>query len=146
MNGLNAIGWIENVMCYDSRNKILIAHRGNDATDRDDRFAIKRTYHYDVAANSWSLTVAREDGPVGHDARTLFYYDPVGEVGLLFERARRKLWSYSVSKTTWTELTPRGAAIPAWRRAIGYFDPARNVFVVSHGKDTWVYRYKRTAP
>lgn len=142
MNGLSAIGTIENVMCYDAKNKVLIAHRGNDEGE-DKRFVDKRTYHYDVAANSWTKVVENKDGPVGHDARTLFYYDPVGEVGLLFERGRRKIWAYSVKEKKWTELTPKGAAIPDWRRAIGYFDPARNVFVVNQGKETWVYRYRR---
>lgn len=42
-----------------------------------------------------------------------------------------------------TELTPQGASLPDWKRAIGYHDPARNFFVLNHGKDTWVYRYKR---
>ena len=31
MNGLSAVGGIENVMCYDAKNKVLVAHRGNDA-------------------------------------------------------------------------------------------------------------------
>jgi hypothetical protein len=48
-----------------------------------------------------------------------------------------------VSEKKWTELIPRGAAVPDWRRAIGYFDTARNVFVVLQGKEAWVYRYKR---
>ena len=143
MNGLTAIGWIENVMCYDAKNNVLIAHRGND--EGDERLLDKRTYHYDVAANAWTKVIEKRDGPVGHDARTLFNYDPVGEVGLLFERQRRKLWAYSVTGRQWTELTPQGAAIPAWRRAIGYLDPARNVLVVNQGKQTWVYRYKRSA-
>jgi hypothetical protein len=145
MNGLGAIGTIENVMCYDTRNKVLVAHRGNDAAQDDSRWAVKRTYHYDVAANSWTLTVENEHGPVGHDARTLFYYDPAGEVGLLFERHRRMLWAYSVPDKKWTQLQPRGAAIPDWKRAIGHMDPERNVFVVNHGQETWVYRYRRGA-
>lgn len=144
MNGLNAIGWIENVMCYDTKNKVLVAHRGNDE-GQDRRFVDKRTYHYDVAANSWSKTVEDRHGPVGHDARTLFYYDPVGEVCLLFERQRKKLWAYSVPQKKWTELTPKGAAIPEWRRAIGYFDVERNVFILLHGKEVWAYRYRRAA-
>jgi len=144
MNGLNAIGGIENVMCYDTKNKILIAHRGNDGGD-DEPLVVKRTYHYDVVANSWTKVVENKDGPVGHDARTLFYYDPVGEVGLLFERPRKKIWAYSVAEKKWTELTPKGEAIPDWKRAIAYHDPARNVFVLNHGKDTWVYRYKRAS-
>jgi hypothetical protein len=147
MNGLSAVGGIENVMCYDAKNKVLVAHRGNDdAGGGDQRFVVKRTYHYDVAANSWTMTVEDKDGPVGHDARTLFYYDPVGEVGLLFERPRKKLWAYSVTGKKWTELTPRGTAIPDWRRAIGYFDEARNVLVILQGKEAWVYRYRKAKP
>ena len=146
MNGLSAIGGIENVTCYDARNKVLIAHRGNDeAAGGDDKLALKRTYQYDVAANAWTKTVESKDGPVGHDAHTHFYFDPVGQVGLLFERKRRKLWAYSVADRKWTELTPRGEALPDWQRSIGYFDEARNVLVVSSGKQVWVYRYKRAA-
>jgi hypothetical protein len=144
MNGLSAIGGIENVMCYDSKNKVLVAHRGNDEGE-DQRLVVKRTYHYDVAANSWSKTVEDKNGPVGHDARTLFYYDPIGEVCLLFERPRKKLWAYSVPQKKWTELTPRGAAIPDWKRTIGYFDEAHNAFVLLQGKDVWAYRYKPAA-
>lgn len=145
MNGLSAIGGIENVMCYDAKNKVLIAHRGNDANHPEPRLAVKRTYHYDVAANAWTKVVEDKGGPVGHDARTLFYYDPVGEVGLLFERQCMKMWAYSVTEKKWTELMPKGTPIPEWKRAIGYHDPARNVFVVTQGKDAWVYRYKRAA-
>lgn len=142
MNGLNAVGGIENVMCYDTKNKVLIAHRGDDAGS-DSRFVAKRTYHYDVTANSWTKTVEDKDGPVGHDARSFFYYDPIGAVGLLFERQRRKLWAYSVPGKKWAELTPLGAAVPDWRRAIGYFDQARNVLVILQGKEAWVYRYRK---
>jgi hypothetical protein len=142
MNGLSAVGTIENVLCYDARNRVLVAHRGNDGGAEP--WSVKRTYHYD-AANSWTKVVENRDGPVGHDARTLFYYDPVGAAGLLFERSRRKLWAYSVPQKKWTELTPQGAPIPDWSRAIGYFDPARNVCVLNHGKETWVYRFRRAA-
>jgi hypothetical protein len=144
MNGLSAIGTIENVTCYDARRKVLVAHRGDDAAaDGGHRWAVKRTYHYDVAKNAWSLTVEAKDGPVGHDARTSFYYDPVGGACLLFEHARKKIWAYDVEAKRWTELTPHGAAIPDWPQAIGYFDEARNVLVINEGKDTWVYRFKR---
>lgn len=145
MNGLSAVGGIENVMCFDTKNRVLIAHRGNDAGD-DQRFVVKRTYHFDVAANSWTQTVEDRNGPVGHDARTLFYYDPIGEVGLLFERPRKKLWAYSVTRKKWTELAPLGAAVPDWKRAIGYFDEARNVLVLLQGREAWVYRYRKARP
>ena len=129
---------IENVMCYDSKNKVLVAHR-------EDKDGFKKTYHYDVAANAWTRTVESADGPAGHDASTQFYHDSVGEVCLLFENGSKKLWAYSVTGKKWTQLAPQGAPPPDWKRLIGYFDPARNVYVVLSQRNVWVYRYRRAA-
>ncbi len=179
MNGLKTIGYIENVMCYDTKHKILVSHRGDsiskNSKDNVWRVLDKRTYHYDIVNNSWSLIlealdthvaeelnfagkhirkdteavqgverVSSDSVPGGHDGRTLFYYDPNGEICLLVDRASQEIWSYSVPEKKWTKLEPQGAPMPKWGRAFGHFDPVRNVFVLHvDGRQAWVYRYKK---
>jgi hypothetical protein len=123
----------EVVTAYDAKHKVLVAQSG------------KNTYHYDVATNTWEHVLKdTEPMPAGHDARTPFYYDPVGETCLLFDRRDGAMWSYSTPKKAWTKLTPKGPKPPT-HRAIAYFDPARNVFVVNAGETTWVYRRRARA-
>lgn len=127
----------EAVMAYDRENKIVVAVSG------------KATYHYSVKANAWAKVVARpkdaQDVPHGHDARTPFGYDPIGKVCLLYSSATpAHMWAYSAGAKKWTKHAVNGPKGPG-RRLIGYFDRARNAFVVDgHGK-VWVYRHRQTA-
>ncbi len=127
----------ELVTAYDSANRIVVAQY------------CKITYHYVPSTNKWSkvLEMPKDstEVPYGHDAYSLFGYDPVGEVCLLLESKRGKpaaLWAYSPAEKKWTKLSPKGPPPPTHHQ-IGYYDPARNVFVVNSGATTWVYRCKR---
>lgn len=124
----------ELVTAYDSGNKAIVAQLRNT------------TYHYALSTNKWSKALEKPKGstevPYGSDVASLFGYDPVGKVCLLFERKPRALWAYYLADKKWTKLSPKGPPAPGGR-SIGYFDPARNVFVVNSSSKTWVYRYKR---
>lgn len=103
----------------------------------------KRTWQYDVRANSWKLTRESKEGPNGHDAWTPFGYDPVGKVVLVYDSLDQgKIWTYSVPDNRWTLMTPRGAEMPKLDKVCGYFDQEHNVFVLNSSRTTVVYRYK----
>jgi len=68
----------------------------------------------------------------------------VGKVCLLWDGSWTKaLWAYDPATVKWTRLVPKGPTPPRKGRDVklGYYDVARNVFVVP-GK--WIYRYQRT--
>jgi hypothetical protein len=136
---------IEAVLAYDPANHVLVAHKGTPEIYRDRKGdPTKRTWQYDVRANSWKLTRESKEGPNGHDAWTPFGYDPVGQVVLVCDLLDQgKFWAYSVRDNQWTLLKPRGAELPKLERVCGYFDPAQNVFVINSSRTTVVYRYKR---
>ncbi len=138
----------EAVMTYDTDNKIAVAVLNG------------KTYHYDVAANTWTKTVDKASDdlsvPWAHDYVTPFGYDPINKVCLLYSRGHRKygdkptgseMWAYSTTTKTWTKLEIKGPEQKTQGGSvIGYFDPERNVFVVSGNEGTvWVYRYKQAA-
>lgn len=125
-------------MAYDPENKILVAVDGKKG---------KHTYHYDLAANTWTKVVDKpEDStevPNGHDARTPIGYDPAGKVCLLYDpKTPDSMWSYDVKEKKWTKHEVKGPAGPT-RKLIGYFDPARGVMVVNFRETTWVYRHTK---
>jgi len=139
----------EAVVCYDSTRKLLLAHRsplGDPAKDG----GVGRTWQMPIngeGLGEWKKVVEKPDLPEGFDARSVFYFDPIGKVGLLYETITRAIWSYDPDKTEWTKLKPEGPPPPekSDARPMGYFDPERNVFVVNMGTTTWVYRFKKTA-
>jgi hypothetical protein len=126
----------EAVMAYDSENKVLVAQ------------IHKATFHYDVATNAWSKVLEEPENsdsvPEGNDHTSPFAYDPVGKVCLLFTEATPGfVWAYSVKDRKWEKIKPTGSPGPTERRAIGYFDPERNVLVINDRTTVWVYRHKR---
>ncbi len=141
----------ESVAFYDTKNKLLVAHRGNLPRTKGRKGpGYKKTYHYDLKKNAWKLVLDKphsdETLPLAHDASAMSYYDPVGGVGLLWDKKTNTLWSYDAAKTKWTRLKPQGAALPTLARhdrSIAYFDEARNCFVILGKAGTWVYRHKR---
>jgi hypothetical protein len=130
----------EAVMAYDRSRRVVVAQ----SHDRS-------TCLYDLKANTWRKVLDpgkdAKDAPRGHDASSLMFYDSVNEVTLLFEvRQPDGIWSYSVAENRWTRHTALGPTLKAPGRVIGYFDEARNVFVVNHGSQTWVYRFRAPTP
>jgi hypothetical protein len=144
----------ERIACYDSGNKVVVFHGGEPSTDG--RQGGRRTGHLDIAGMKAEIVVdAKEDDvavPLGHDNRTVLYYDPLSGHCLLFNfRKKAKdqevggdLWSYDARARKWTELKPKGPPSPlsGYCGDPAYFDPARNVFVVLNPNGAWVYRYK----
>lgn len=126
----------ESVMCVDRARGIVVAQ----SPDR-------RTYHYELATNAWSRVLSPEDeavAPEGHDARAQMYFDPASGECLLYETRRPDgLWSYDAGARVWTRIVPEGPPVPDTGRVISYVDEARNVFVISVGVNTWVYRHRR---
>ncbi len=132
---------IETLICHDPGRKLMIAHRGPVKS------ALPRTWHYSLAdpkPRGWVQTAEGEGLPNGHDARSFMYFDPVGQVALLYERATKAIWSYEPDATKWTKLAPKGPAprFGARERTLAYFDTARNVFVVIGYDKVWCYRFK----
>jgi hypothetical protein len=75
---------------------------------------------------------------------SVFGYDPLGKECLLFDRNSLAVWSYRTAEKKWNRISPKGPPPPKGRD-IGYFDPARNVFVINSSSSVWVYRHKRAA-
>lgn len=129
----------EQIGYYDPKRKMLVIQRHHD------------THHYDVTKNEWKkvLTGNKEDGksPFGHDARSVFYHDPVSGHGLLtqFHTEQQKesntVWAYDPDKTAWTKLAPDGDPMPGGGKRLAYVDPTANVLVVLDGVKVWAYRY-----
>ena len=125
----------EAVMAWDSKSKVLVAQIG------------KSTFEYDLATNAWKQTLAlpkeSAEAPNGSDCRSCFAYDSAAGVCLLLDRSAElaTLWSYRVGEGKWTKLAPQGPPPLAGKQ--GYYDPERNVLVVSRGAQTWLYRHRR---
>lgn len=123
----------EQQTAYSPKHKKLVAVIKND------------TFVYDIVKNEWSHAVHDED-IYGHDARSVFAYDSVGEVFLLANpKSKTPLAAFSLKTNRWEKLTPKGSSIPTGRYVNyrGYYDPIHNVFVVDGGKNrVWVYRYQ----
>jgi hypothetical protein len=125
---------LEQVGYYDPVRRILVSQRFSD------------TFHFELRTRTWKQVHDAPDKsdrvPYGHDARTPFYYDPVSGHGLLFDLTSSALWSYDPGRIAWTRLQPSGDPVPAGKRRLAYFDPARNVLVVIDDTTVWAYRYR----
>mgnify|MGYP003342800781 CR=1 FL=1 len=104
------------VAWHDPGRKIVVVQRYHD------------TFHFNPKTTAWKkvLTGNADDGrsPYGHDARSVFYHDPVSGHGLLVQFQTNTLWSYDPGATTWTKLTPEGDAMPTGNKRLAYIDPA----------------------
>lgn len=131
----NDIPGAQAILSYDPQHRVLVALWG------------KKTYHYAVDENRWSLILDEPDdseaAPRGHYGRAAFGYDPVGKVHLRYDVATPdSVWAYDVGKKAWARHRVEGPAGPT-RNIIGYMDPARNVLVINDARDVWVYRYRK---
>jgi hypothetical protein len=133
---------IESLICRDPTRELLIAHRGayKDASPR--------TWHMSHSGDKlgeWEQVLESDELPNGHDARSWMYFDPVGQVALLYEKETKSIWSYDPAKRKWTKQTPVGPGPPfaEKERVLAYMDEARNAFVVIGYDDVWCYRFKQ---
>ena len=123
-------------MAYDTENKTLVARGGKNSSNS--------TFHFDVTSLTWKKVGEEKEVPGAHDKRTLFGYDPAGKVCLMVDKASSSIWAHSVKDKSWKKLPIKGAPLPGGKKLrIGYFDPARNVFVLIRRQEVWVYRNKK---
>ncbi|MFC1479782.1 hypothetical protein ACFL6F_04210, partial [Planctomycetota bacterium] len=84
-----------------------------------------------------------KDTPGGHTSFTPVGYDTVGRVMLLYDQKTKIFWGYDPGEKKWSKITPNGPKPMSSRgKVIGYYDQARNVFVLCQGPNVWVYRHK----
>jgi hypothetical protein len=123
----------EQIGYWDPTRKRLIVQRHHD------------THHFDPKKNEWTkvLTGNKDDGrsPYGHDARSVFYHDPVSGDGLLTQFQTNTVWAYDPDKTQWSKLNPDGDPMPTGGKRLAYVDPAQNALIVIDRTTIWAYRY-----
>lgn len=135
----------EMLSCYDAKNKVVVAVCSSSKGGG--------TYHFDPAAKLWTRSVAYEAGkmPLAMDHVAVIGSDPLSGTCILFSNDKETFgfWAYDVGGKQWTKLTPKGNVPPddvdRTQGYNGYFDPARNVFVLfkNAGREVWAYRYKK---
>lgn len=125
-------------MAYDPTRRRLVAVIKHD------------TFAYDFAANAWSK-ITTDPRVFGHDAHSVFAYDPVGDVFLLAfapdgRGKQLNLAALDAATLQWRMITPNGPPIPATQYGgyMGYFDPRLNALVIQprYSDRMWVYRHK----
>jgi hypothetical protein len=125
----------EQIGYYDSRRRIVVAHRHYD------------TFHFDPKTVNWKKVREgkKDDGqtPFGHDARATIAFDPKSGRGVLVQFETNSLWSYDPDRFQWSKLNPEGDMMPAGNKRLAYFDLARNVLIVIDGVAVWAYRLDR---
>lgn len=142
---------IETLIYFDTKRKLFVAHQG-DRPDPKDVAAGKpepkiTTWVAKLEENTikgWEVASATQEAPVGHDARSMMYYDPKSGEGLCFENATKTIWSFNPETKKWTKQTPTGDILKpdAPGRIISYIDISRNVYVAIGSGWVWCYRYK----
>lgn len=135
---------IESIIYFDTRRKIFIAQNGPTEKVKE-KFTLKASLKNGIVSE-WEEVLKTEDAPMGHDARSVVYYDPTSGDGLLFENGPKKLWSYNPDNNKWVLLAPEGDGpdFDKDQRILSYFDIERNVYVVIGNGKIWCYRYKES--
>ena len=133
----------EAIGAYDTKNKIMVVHRGGGT--HKGKPVPTRAYHYDVEANEWKkvLETGEDEGPLGYDNRASMVYDSAAGVCLLVEA--EALWSYRVEDKKWKKVTPQGPGLGGTgdrpRAWMACYNPEYNVLMADNGKGkVWVYR------
>ncbi len=117
---------------YSSKHKKLFAVLKNDL------------FAYDINSSTWSK-LCTDKRIFGHDAKTIFAYDSVGDVLILAgPRQKTRFATYDIKNNKWEVFTPKGSNMTRepWGEGKGYYDPKHNVFVL-HNKGLWLYRHKK---
>lgn len=142
----------EMISCYDRMNKLVIAQVTDFRKDTS-----HNTFQYSPTKNMWEKTIsaANDSGlaPMGFDATTVFTYDSINGVCLLYNppKAHKSvddkafgLWAFNAKTQKWSKLEPKGAILENGLMT-GYFDENLNAFVLIKDASTqvWVYRFKK---
>jgi hypothetical protein len=132
----------DGVMVYAPEKKLLIACTRAGKSKK--KTPGGRTVHYDVQKKTWEPAASGVDTPRGHTSFTPCGYDTVAKVMFLYHQGDKVFWGYDPEKKKWSKITPKGPAPMSGRgKVIGYYDEARNVFVLNQASKVWVYRHKR---
>lgn len=132
----------------DAQGRVLISHGFSDQGRFDD------TWAFDVAAARWvNLTPTSGPKPLKRCLHALIY-EAAADRMLLFGGCssgfgpcpQGDLWAFDLKTTTWTELTPRGAAPSARSNASLVYEAASRTLFLFGGKtasgasaETWSY-------
>jgi hypothetical protein len=143
-------------MVYDSVNKVTLLFGGQTGGYSAGK-TLNETWAYHHDTNTWEKRNPRTAPPPRAQAQACF--DSVNGVMLLFGghsevyprrsegRFYTDTWAYDYKANAWTEMKPKVCPSGSGVRFMA-FDPVNNVAVnvTGHvpGKQTWVYRYKRT--
>ncbi|MHC4914559.1 MAG: RNA polymerase sigma factor [Planctomycetota bacterium] len=101
------------------------------------------TCHYDVESRKWTRTASGPEVPAGHMSFTPCGYDANAGVMLLYDQRGRVLSAYDPAARRWSAVTPEGPPPPSGPvKVFGYYDPARNVFVLCQNAKVWLYRHR----
>lgn len=112
-----------------------------------------KAWTYEVPLNRWSVLC--EDAETrGFHGRSVFVYDPVGDVFLLVqpgpETPSGKRLPYVLRVLTletgrWRTIEPNGPPPRrgTWWPPAGYYDPDHNVLVTYNTEEIWVYRFRK---
>ncbi|MEX0669167.1 MAG: hypothetical protein WD060_01755 [Pirellulales bacterium] len=131
----------EMISCYDSGRKLVIAI----STHKEKGGG---THHFDPVRKEWSRAIAwgEEAMPLAQDMNAVMGYDPESRKCILFANQDGSFgfWSYDPGARSWKKLRPQGEMPPDSPRTKynGYFDAARQVFVLFKNgeREVWVYR------
>jgi protein phosphatase len=138
----------------DSQGRVLISHGFSDQGRFDD------TWAFDVATARWvDLTPASGARPLKRCLHALIY-EATSDRMILFGGCssgfgpcpQGDLWAFDLKTTTWTELTPRGAAPTARSNPGLVYQPATRSLLLFGGKtedgpsaETWSYELDSNA-
>jgi RNA polymerase sigma factor (sigma-70 family) len=128
----------DGVAAYCPAKKILIVcSRGKEGA---------LTAHFDVENRKWTRAASGPQVPAGHMSFTPCGYDTVGKVMLLYDQRDGTFWNYAPEKRKWEKIAARGPTPPPGPvKVIGYYDEARNAFVLCQREKVWVYRHRRAS-
>ena len=121
---------------YCPDRKLLVVATGGKAAGS--------THHFDVESHTWTRAATGPGVPQGHMSFTPCGYDTVGNVLLLFDQRNRAFSAYDPGEKKWSTVSPKGPPPPSGpSKVFGYYDEARNVFVLNQASRVWVHRHKR---
>jgi hypothetical protein len=127
-------------MVYSPDRKLLIAcSRSKEGWKKP----YGRTVHYDIEKDKWLPAASGPGTPLGFSSFTSCGYDTVAKLMLLYDQKSKVFWGYDPGEKKWFKISPKGPP-PPWGRGkiIGYYDEARNVFVLNQNSKVWAYRHK----
>jgi hypothetical protein len=99
------------------------------------------TFAFDIRDLAWSRVSFTQGFDVGDHCSTLGYSEKGDYFLAASERGDIALAAFSFAAGDWQAIKPDGPAVPR-RNIRGYFDPARDVFVVQSRGEVWVYRHR----